>query len=182
MILIRAAMSLRTVPFLCAALLAAGCAQAPRDTVSRTGLEPERIAFAVEQSQELRAKGQRVWCVPFARNLSGIDIRGNAKTWWAQAQGRFEQQAEPQVGAVMAFRSTRSMPQGHVAVVSRVLGPRQILIDHANWHRNQVSLGMAVIDVSGKNDWSAVRVESQPDSFGSVYPVAGFILPKPGNG
>ena len=24
-------------------------------------------------------------CVPFARAESGVDIRGNAKTWWTQA-------------------------------------------------------------------------------------------------
>ena len=77
----------------------------------------------------------------------------------------------------MAFKSTRSMPMGHVAVVSKVLSAREVLIDHANWHRNQVSLNMAVVDVSEKNDWSAVRLQSNPDSFGSVYPVNGFIYP-----
>jgi surface antigen len=69
------------------------------------------------------------------------------------------------------------MPQGHVAVVSEVVSERKVLVDHANWHRNKISLGMAVIDVSKKNDWSRVRVESVPGTFGSVYPVKGFILP-----
>jgi hypothetical protein len=28
-------------------------------------------------------------CVPYARAQSGIEIRGNAGTWWAQAEGRY---------------------------------------------------------------------------------------------
>ncbi|WP_109467473.1 CHAP domain-containing protein [Albibacillus kandeliae] len=158
---------------LCASLLlTAACS-----TTEPQGLDPDRQAFALREVKELQAKGQRVWCVPFARNASGIDIRGNAETWWNQAKGLYDQGREPEVGAVMAFKSTRSMPMGHVAVVSKVLSAREVLIDHANWHRNQVSLNMAVVDVSEKNDWSAVRLQSNPDSFGSVYPVNGFIYP-----
>ena len=66
---------------------------------------------------------------------------------------------------------------GHVAVVSEVVSPREVMVDHANWHRNQVSLAMGVIDVSENNDWSKVRVESAPDNYGSVYPINGFIYP-----
>jgi surface antigen len=75
----------------------------------------------------------------------------------------------------MAFSANRKLPLGHVAVVSEVVSDREIRIDHANWRPSQISLGMAVIDVSDKNDWSAVRVESQPNSFGRVYPIDGFI-------
>ena len=77
----------------------------------------------------------------------------------------------------MAFAGTRGMPMGHVAVVSEVVSDREIKIDHANWHRNRISLGMSVIDVSDKNDWSRVKVETNPGAYGSVYPVNGFILP-----
>lgn len=80
----------------------------------------------------------------------------------------------------MAFSGTSSLPMGHIAVVSDVVSPREIRVDHANWKRNQVSLKMAVIDVSDSNDWSAVRVESQPGAFGSTYPVNGFIYPTGG--
>ncbi|HBB82303.1 MAG TPA: CHAP domain-containing protein, partial [Sulfitobacter sp.] len=48
------------------------------------------------------------------------------------------------------------------------------------WKRNEVSLKMAVIDVSENNDWSAVRLESQPGAFGSTYPINGFIYPTGG--
>lgn len=81
------------------------------------------------------------------------------------------------VGAVMAFSATGKNPMGHVAVVSEVVSERQIKVDHANWKRNKVSLKMDVIDVSEKNDWSAVRLKSQPTAFGSTYPITGFIYP-----
>jgi len=140
-----------------------------------TGIDPKRRDVAVALAQEMRAHGKRVWCVPFARNVSGIELRGNARTWWSQAEGLYERGHTPKVGAVMAFSATRKMPLGHVAVVSGVVSDREIRIDHANWRRNQVSLGMSVIDVSERNDWSRVRVMSSPNVPGSVYPVAGFI-------
>ena len=134
------------------------------------------MSFAISEARSLRAQGARVWCVPFARNASGVEIRGNANTWWGKAAGQFDRDKKPQVGAVMAFAATRGMPMGHVAVVSKVKSDREILIDHANWEKNRVSLGMAVIDVSDKGDWSAVRVRSTPNAYGSVYPIDGFIF------
>lgn len=38
-----------------------------------------------------------------------------------------------------------------------------------------MSLDMVVVDVSEKNDWSAVRVMSNPGALGRVYPITGFI-------
>jgi surface antigen len=136
------------------------------------------VAAAVAEAQAKRARGQRVWCVPFARTATGVDIRGNAETWWAAAAGRYDRGAEPQVGAVMVFSGSRKMPMGHVAVVSALVSDRVIRIDHANWKRNQVSLGMVVHDVSEAGDWSAVRVEGDPGVVGRVNPVAGFIYPQ----
>lgn len=136
----------------------------------------ERRAFAVQQAQSKRQRGQRVWCVPFARDISGLDLRGNAHTWWGKAAGRYERSNQPQIGAVMNFQATKGMPMGHVAVVSQIVNSRQIRIDHANWTRNRISLNMAVIDVSEKNDWSRVRLENGTERFGSVYPVYGFIM------
>lgn len=170
----------RIAPLLCVAALSLGaCARAPQqaDPIEQFNIDPAREALALREAAELRANGQRVWCVPFARNVSGINIRGNAHTWWNKAAGTFDQSGKPEIGAVMSFRSTPSMPLGHIAVVSEIVAPDKILIDHANWHRDQISQGMAVIDVSDAGDWSAVRLESNPNSFGSVYPVNGFILP-----
>lgn len=175
------------LPLLCALMLfLAACAGSPDLSApkemhfaathgSTTGVDPKRREVAIALAQEMHKRGQRVWCVPFARNVSGLQLRGNAGTWWRQADGVYERSHQPKVGAVMAFSATRKMPMGHVAVVSDVVSEREIRIDHANWRRNQVSLGMAVIDVSEKNDWSRVRVLSQANATGSVYPVAGFI-------
>lgn len=169
------------LPSLCAVLLlCAACATPVPD--EQPGLDRDLVSRAVQHATELRAAGQRVWCVPFARNASGIEIRGNAGTWWNGAEGIYDRGHRPAPGAVMVFRSSGSMPMGHVAVVSQVISEREIRIDHANWLRNQVSLGMTAIDVSEKNDWSAVRVESGADSFGRINPVAGFIFNAPARG
>ncbi|OWU83774.1 chap [Oceanicola sp. 22II-s10i] len=153
-------------------LTTAACA--PRH--DSAGLDPERVSRAVQTATDLRESGYKVWCVPFARDASGIDIRGNANTWWSQASSKgYDRGQEPKVGSVMAFSSTGSLPRGHVAVVSKLISEREILVDHANWAPSQVSLGMYVRDVSDRNDWSAVRLESQPNALGSVYPIQGFI-------
>lgn len=130
----------------------------------------QAVAVAIEN----RPKG-RLWCVPFARAVSGVDIRGNAKTWWAQAKGLYERGHEPQVGAVMAFAASRAMPKGHVAVVSKVVSDREILIDQANWERNRVTQDTLVVDVSAKGDWSAVKVANANGTLGRVNPINGFI-------
>lgn len=123
-------------------------------------------------------------CVPFARAESGIDIRGNAGTWWSQAAGRYERGQEPRVGAVMAFAPTGGMPIGHVAVVSQILSDRELLISHANWspingRRGQIERNVRAIDVSPAGDWSQVRVWYAPirDLGTRVNPVRGFIYP-----
>jgi hypothetical protein len=168
------------LPILCALLLtAAACSQTPSSQTMSSGLDPDREAMAFAEVKSLKAAGRRVWCVPFARNVSGIELYGDAKTWWDQARDKFVQAQQPKVGAVMAFQATRSMPLGHVAVVSGIKSNREILVDHANWERNEISVAMDVIDVSEKNDWTKVRLESNPNQFGSVYPTHGFILPAP---
>jgi len=121
-------------------------------------------------------------CVPFARAESGVEIRGNAKTWWSQAAGSYDRGHEPRKGAVMAFAGTRGMPSGHVAVVKKVVSDREILIDHANWspingRRGQIERNVRVVDVSDAGDWSMVRVWYAPigDLGLRANPVQGFI-------
>ena len=121
-------------------------------------------------------------CVPFARAESGVEIRGNAKTWWAQAAGTYQRGDEPRQGAVMAFAGTGGMPLGHVAVVKKIVSDREILIDHANWspingRRGQIERGVRVVDVSDAGDWSMVRVWYAPigDLGLRANPVQGFI-------
>lgn len=122
-------------------------------------------------------------CVPFARALSGIEIIGDAWTWWAQAEGRYRRGRTPEVGAVMVFRATEEMPLGHVAVVTAVLGPRAVLVSHRNWagglEKGRIDLDRPVEDVSPRNDWSGVRVwhEATQRLGPGVHLLAGFVHP-----
>jgi surface antigen len=126
-------------------------------------------------------------CVPFARSVSGIDLKGNAANWWDAAAGVYERGNRPEPGSVMNFRATGRMRLGHVAVVSHVISSREVEIDHANWWgpgaKGGVSRGIPVIDVSENNNWSAVRVGlGRGGDFGSVYPTYGFIYDRPDRG
>ena len=100
--------------------------------------------------------------MPFARNASGIAVEGNAWQWWDNAAGVYARGRIPELGSVLAFRSNGRMRLGHVAVVSRVINPREIEIEHANWWSAGMYGGVArnipVVDVSAANDWTAVRV------------------------
>lgn len=121
----------------------------------------------------------RFWqCAPYARTVSGIEIRGNADTWWGQAAGRYERGAKPSAGAVLAFEATRRMRVGHVATVAKVLSDREVLLDHANWsRRGGVEHAARAVDVSDAGDWSMVKVWYGPNGgLGtSAYPTHGFI-------
>ena len=72
-------------------------------------------------------------CVPYARARSGIPLRGDAWTWWDAAAGRYERGRAPRDGGVLVLMRTSRLPQGHLAVVSRVVSAREIRVDHANW-------------------------------------------------
>jgi len=117
-------------------------------------------------------------CVPFAREVSGIDIRGNAYTWWDQAAGRYARGHLPKVGAVLAFASTAKMRNGHVAMVSEIVSDREVLLTHANWStRGGIERNVRAVDVSEAGDWSRVRVWFGPmHGLGlTAYPTKGFI-------
>ena len=117
-------------------------------------------------------------CAPYARQISGIDIRGNADTWWNQAAGKYERGHAPKVGAVLAFAASHRMRVGHVAMVSKVVSDREVLLTHANWsRRGQVETDVRAIDVSPNGDWTMVKVWYAPQGgIGtSAYPTRGFI-------
>jgi len=119
-------------------------------------------------------------CVPYAENVTGIVLPGDAYAWWREAAGRYMRARYPAPGAVLVFRPTAAMPLGHVAVVTAVLSQREILVEHANWVPYRVTWNQPVVDVSPANNWSRVRVWYPPiGAFGtSAYPVYGFILPE----
>jgi len=122
-------------------------------------------------------------CVTFARMFSGINIFGDALTWWRQAQGKFRTGERPETGSVLAFQPSGRMTRGHVAVVSEILTDRVIRVTHANWggSRGKVEENVTVVDVSHDGDWTAVKVWYNPihDLGSSVYPTYGFIYKAP---
>lgn len=139
---------------------------------------PDYAGGFADPHVESRSKGLQ--CVPFARAESGVDIRGDAHTWWAQADGVYDRDDEPEEGSVMVLRGYKRADRGHVAVVKRIVSDREIVIDHANWlNDGKVYLDQPVLDVSEDNDWSQVRVWYAPGhQYGArVYAVQGFIIP-----
>lgn len=136
--------------------------------------------FSTPQAEGYAAPSP-VQCVPFAREQSGIQIFGNAGTWWDKAPPRYSRGTEPKPGAVLVLKATQKMPHGHLAVVKRVLYRRKIDVAHSNWGsdratRSMVYERMRVEDISDKNDWSAVRFwNNQFGSFGFPYAAYGFI-------
>lgn len=123
----------------------------------------------------------RLQCVAYARQVSEVQISGNAREWWSNAEGRYDRGQQPKPGAVLAFAGTRAMPYGHVAVVSKIVDDRHILINHANWSRpGMVERNVMAVDVSPAGDWSQVRVWYAPTgSLGlRPSPAKGFIYPR----
>jgi surface antigen len=125
-------------------------------------------------------------CVPFARAASGIQIYGDAWTWWDQAKGKYQRGNEPRIGAVIVFAKTARLPLGHVGVISRIVDSRVALITQANWsvidgERGHAEQDVTLFDVSPDNDWSEVRVwyRGMHGLGSSTYPIYGFIYGKP---
>ena len=118
-------------------------------------------------------------CVPFARQASGIQLYGDAHTWWDQAAGQYDRGTEPVQGGVLVFRRTGRLGHGHVSVVSEVVSGREIRVTQANWVHRRIGRDEPVVDVSSAGDWSAVRVWWAPSrSLGvTAYPTYGFISP-----
>ena len=126
-------------------------------------------------------------CVTYAREVTGLNLKGDAWKWWEAADGLYDRGNAPRDGAVLVFKRQGSMSHGHVAVVRKTASARIVLVDHANWapHRSagrgQVSEAVPVMDVSPNNDWSQVRVWYRPSAeYGSrVYKTQGFVY-RPG--
>ena len=140
------------------------------------------LAFSPSPAMALNEDLQ---CVPYARAISGIEIYGDAHTWWDKAKGRYGRGDEPRVGAILSFKPHKASSLGHISAVRAIVNKRTILVSHANWSRINGTRGhieddVQVVDVSKKNDWSQVKVWYQPIGAlgGTVYPINGFIYPK----
>jgi len=134
---------------------------------------------AYEPTARVANSRARLQCVPFARRESGVEIYGDANTWWRQAQDRYETTAAPSEGAVLVLRGYANANRGHVAVVREVVSSRMIIVDHANWlNGGEITRDVPIRDVSEAGDWSKVQVWHVPGRHwgARTYDVQGFIL------
>lgn len=179
-------------------LALAACAGAERDPPARTyyapatppalspliitsagGLQPAGYTEAAAAKPRIVTPPRRLECVPYARKLTNIQIRGNAWTWWDAAKGRYRRGRQPAVGAVLVLRR-KGRSLGHLAVVTEVVSDRVVVADHANWlNRGKIHMNTPIHDVSRNNDWSAVKIWYTPGNVlgRSAYPAYGFIYP-----
>jgi surface antigen len=146
-------------------------------------LTPQAFERAPDEAYEPIARvtnaRARLQCVPFARRESGVEIFGDANTWWRQARGRYETTDAPSEGAVLVLHGYASSSRGHVAVVKETVSPRLIIVDHANWlNGGEITRDVPIMDASAAGDWSEVRVWHVPGrQWGArTYRVQGFIL------
>lgn len=153
----------------------AGCSSPPSGTAAGPA-PPGDLAGQVR----VVALSRPIECVPYARRHSGIDLRGDAWTWWDAAEGRYARGSTPRAGALLVL-ARQGKTRGHLALVTRVAGLRIVIANHANWlNEGRVFENTPIMDVSERGDWSAVRVWYPPGhTWGRrVYAVRGFIYPE----
>jgi hypothetical protein len=159
------------------ALALAACTTGPPPPSMSPAMSSKVRAYSSDRPSFVRAP-QRAECVPFARQASGIQIYGDAHTWWDQAVGRYDREPLPRSGSVMVLFGYAGPKRGHLATVTRIVSTREIRVDHANWlNDGNIYLNSPVIDVSPANDWSMVRVYNNRDGHLGTnnYKVRGFI-------
>jgi surface antigen len=154
-----------------------GAAANPDQDVDQDqSMAPDDSSVAAAPSVEWPLK--HLYCVEYARLRSGLEVFGDAKLWWSRARNLYAEFAAPAVDAVMVFSGSKRIRKGHVAVVTKIVGPREVIVDHANWQNHgEIDHNTPVLDVSAKNNWSAVRVwDINSSQWGArVYKLSGFI-------
>lgn len=151
---------------------------AARSGPAQRAFGPRRLPSRSDTLPRVLEGQARIQCAPFARRASGIEIYGNASTWWRQAAQRYARSSSPSPGSVLVMRGYRNPDRGHVAVVAELVSERLIRVDQANWlNGGEISVAVPVMDVSPNNDWSAVRVWHTPSGqWGArTYGASGFI-------
>ncbi len=163
---------------------AASATPAEQQAGTYNATNPNMHANSAWTGHARKSRVRPISCVPFVRRDTGMEVTGNAWEWWRNAAGRYARGNVPQAGSVLAFETNHHMRLGHVAVVSRVLNRREIEIDQANWPAGRgITRGVPVVDVSVRNDWTAVRVGlGKSGNFGSIYPTHGFIYDRQDTG
>ena len=146
--------------------------------VTDVGAAPPRLPVAAAAAPSVETPLHRLFCVEYARMRSGLAVFGDAKHWWDHARNIYARMSRPVEEAVMVFSGSTRLRRGHVAVVTGIVSPRQIIVDQANWENHgEIDYATPVLDVSRDNDWSRVRVwDIRSGTFGShVYAISGFI-------
>ena len=146
--------------------------------VANVEAAPPRLPAVTAIIPSVETPLHRLFCVEYARMRSGLAVFGDAKYWWDRARNLYARVSHPVEEAVMVFSGSKRLKRGHVAVVTEILGPRQIIVDQANWqNKGEIDHATPVLDVSPANDWSKVRVwDIRSGTFGShVYAISGFI-------
>jgi surface antigen len=155
---------------------------------AKTGAPPQIAVGPAAPSQTPTGgihpyQGELMQCVTYAREISGIDITGDAWSWWEAAQGKYERGHQPRFMSVLVLSRTQRLKLGHVAVVVDVLGAREIRVTHANFGSDPIGRriiydSMPATDVSPANDWSVVRFWNyEAKAWGITYETYGFIYP-----
>lgn len=158
----------------------------PRPEIHARLPEPENLVHEVAMPDVLAAREKpsvehplrRLFCVEYARMRTGMAVFGDAKQWWGRARNLYTRVSQPAEEAVMVFSGSKRLRRGHVAVVTEIVGPREIIVDQANWmNRGEIDHATPVMDVSKANDWSQVRVWDIPSgTYGArTYAISGFI-------
>jgi hypothetical protein len=146
--------------------------------VTSTSLARMDIAKVAPPAPSIETPLRKLFCVEYARMRSGLAIMGDAKFWWERARTLYARVSHPVEEAVMVFSGSKRLRRGHVAVVTDIVSPREIIVDQANWqNRGEIDHATPVLDVSQNNDWSKVRVwNMRSGQFGAhVYAISGFI-------
>jgi surface antigen len=155
----------------------AGCSSVPDDHSFPDGFTPRDSATMTMLDKPMQ-------CVPFAREHSGVQIYGDAYTWWDKAAGHYPRTSTPSTGTVMVLAGYSGANRAHLAVVRRIVSRREIRVDHANWLNNgAIFMDDPVADISPDNDWSQVLVWNvETHAWGvHTYNVQGFIGAKGGS-
>ncbi len=162
----------------------AACASTPDGYPIPLGESSARSNSIPDEAREsqVTTPDSPMQCVPYARAHSGIQIYGDAYTWWQKAAGHFARANEPRPGAVLVLSGYAGPDHAHLAVVHDIVSAREIRVDHANWlNDGAIYTNDPVVDVSENNDWSLVKVWNiRTAAWGTKnYNVQGFILPEP---
>jgi hypothetical protein len=161
------------------ALGAAGCAETSGGI---DGIEAVNSGSPETAGTRIDIPPSPLECVPYARTRSGVQLFGDASTWWAKAEGRYSRSPTPVPGSVLVLTGYAGPGRGHLAVVTSVVSAREIRLDHANWLGDgAIYLGDPAVDVSPDNAWTEVRVwNARAHAWGlKTYLVEGFVGPEP---